>query len=540
MLGSPHPLANPRSALLVAVLAARCSPTSGREPPPPAELASAPAPLAVEPSAAAPPLLRAAPFDRIIRGGEVIDGLGLPRRRADVGVDAGTITYVGVLDERQTAREELDARGLVVTPGFIDLHSHADPFGSTSHLSAMGVTTVVLGQDGVSPEPSVGELLRRVERSAIGVNVATLVGHSTARAGGRSRSPSERSALVEAHVVRGLEDGAFGVSLGLEYDGARGADAGELGAALRPNRGCGVAMAHLRSEDDDAIEASLRELLTLGRETEVPVHVAHLKIVLGRGDARADEVLALLAEARAGGLRVTADLYPYDASFTTVAILFPPLARPPNEWADARRRHRAEILQHLRARVTARNGPGAMTFGPGRYEGRTLEEVALAETRPFEEVLFSIGPAGGEASYRVMDLGVVKRLARDPFVAFGTDGSRSSAHPRGHGTFARALGPWVRERGLYTLEEGVRKATSLSASVLGLTDRGVVAPGMAADLVVLDPEALTDRATFKAPHLEAAGVHHVLVNGAVVRKKERAVPSPGGGAALRSRCRERR
>jgi N-acyl-D-aspartate/D-glutamate deacylase len=497
------------------------------------------APTQTAPPEIEPPFRREAPFDLVIRGGDVIDGQGRPRRRADLGIDGGKIVTVGLLDEAQAARRELDARGLVVTPGFIDLHSHADPFSSTAHLAAMGVTTVVLGQDGVSPEPSVGELLARVDRSAIGVNVATLVGHSTARSGGRSRSGPGRAKLVEGRVATGLGEGAFGVSFGLEYDGARGADAEELRAALWPARGCGVAMAHLRSEDDDAIEASLRELVDLGRATAVPVHVAHLKVVLGEGEARAEEVLALLAGARAEGLRVTADLYPYDASYTTVAILFPSLARAPNDWPSARRRHRAEIADHLRARVTARNGPGAMTFGPGRYEGRTLEEVARAEDRPFEEVLLSVGPGGGEAAYRVMDPAVVRRLARDPFVAFGTDGSRTSAHPRAHGTFARALGPWVRDLELFTLEEAVRKATSLPASILGLEDRGVVAPGMAADLVVFDPAALADRATFQSPHEEAVGVRHVLVNGAIVRTDERAAPSPRGGAALRSRCRAR-
>jgi N-acyl-D-amino-acid deacylase len=519
-----------------ALVAVACAPTHLQEPLPSLESAEPSSSAPTVASAAPPPFLRATPFDRVLRGGEIIDGLGHPRRRADVGIDRGTITHVGVIDEAQSAREELDARGLVVTPGFIDLHSHADPFSNTKHLSAMGVTTVVLGQDGVSPEPSVGELLAKVDRSAIGVNVATLVGHSTARASGRGRSASDRAAVVERQVATALRDGAFGVSFGLEYDGARGADLAELEAALRPARDCGVGMAHLRSEDDDAVEASIDELLELGRRTKVPVHVAHLKVVLGEGAPRAEAILSRLERARGEGLRVTADLYPYDASYTTVAILFPSLARPPNTWADARRRHADTIREHLRARVTARNGPGAMTFGPGRYVGRTLEEVALSEGRPFEEVLLAIGPAGGEAAYRVMDPALVMRLARDPFVAFGTDGSRTSSHPRGHGTFARALGPWVREQHLYTLEEGVRKATSLAASILGVTDRGVVAVGMAADLVVFDPDVLTDRATFVSPHEEATGVHHVLVNGVLVRRSEKAVAAPRGGAALRSRC----
>jgi N-acyl-D-amino-acid deacylase len=264
-----------------ALVAVACAPTHLQEPLPSLESAEPSSSAPTVASAAPPPFLRATPFDRVLRGGEIIDGLGHPRRRADVGIDRGTITHVGVIDEAQSAREELDARGLVVTPGFIDLHSHADPFSNTKHLSAMGVTTVVLGQDGVSPEPSVGELLAKVDRSAIGVNVATLVGHSTARASGRGRS------VVERQVATALRDGAFGVSFGLEYDGARGADLAELEAALRPARDCGVGMAHLRSEDDDAVEASIDELLELGRRTKVPVHVAHLKVVLGEGAPRA-------------------------------------------------------------------------------------------------------------------------------------------------------------------------------------------------------------------------------------------------------------
>ncbi len=273
-------------------------------------------------------------------------------------------------------------------------------------------------------------------------------------------------------------------------------------------------MSHLRSEDDDAIEASLAELFDQCRGSGAGAHVSHLKIVLGKGTGRARRILALLDAERKRGTRVTADIYPYTASFTTIGILFPPFAKPPNDYHDANAKRHRELLDFLHARVVKRNGPGAMTFGSGDHNGQTLEAAARAEGKPFEELLADLGPNGASASYRVMDETVVSTLFQDPFVMIGTDGGGGGPHPRGHGSFARVIRELVRAEGLVPLEEAVRKMTRLPAETLGWTDeRGTIAAGLAADLAIFDPAAVKDNASYEQPHRMATGMRYVLVNG---------------------------
>lgn len=507
-----------------------------RPPAPNAAVASARSAPAEPPASAA--FSRKEPVDVWIHGGEIVDGSGAARRKADVVIVGDTIVHVGAVALDQAARTTLDATGRVVTPGFIDLHAHTDPLGRVDHLLAMGVTTIVVGQDGDSPASRVGAYLSEVEAARPRLNVATLVGHGTIRARILDKAESTPSdvelSAMAARVDEALDEGAFGLSLGLEYDAGKPADARELRALIAPvGRRGAVVMSHLRSEDDASIDAAIDELLLPCRETGARAHISHLKIVLGRGEARAAALLEKLAVARREGVRVSADLYPYTASYTTIGILFPDFARPPNAYAKAKRKRREELARHLRERVTARNGPSATVFGTGRYEGRSLEEVATAERRAFEDVLIDLGPTGASATYYVMDEAVMRALMRDPFVSFGTDGAAAGAHPRGRGTFARAVGRYVRDERVLTLEEAVHKASVLAAESLGLRDRGSLAAGMAADLVVLDPATLVDRADFAHPERKAEGVDAVVVGGQVAWLDGRTTDARGGHALRR-------
>ena len=248
-----------------------------------------------------PPFFRTKPATLLVRGGVVHTGRGGSGTRADVVVDDGFITWIGEVRADQPADRTLDATGLVVAPGFIDLHSHTDPEGSLNHLLAMGVTTIVLGQDGESPKEGVAGFLRSYKRGA-GVNVSTLAGHSTLRKQALALEPNNamrRRAHLAELVTSALAEGALGLSFGLEYDGARGTDQDELLACLAPlGAEKRVAMAHLRSEDDEAIEGSISEFIGACKGAGAHAHIAHLKVVLGKGEARAEEILNLLEKAR--------------------------------------------------------------------------------------------------------------------------------------------------------------------------------------------------------------------------------------------------
>ncbi|MEX2527248.1 MAG: amidohydrolase family protein [Gemmatimonadota bacterium] len=494
-------------------------------------------------------------YDWLIHGGMVVDGTGAPGRILDLLLKDGEIAWMGVVgQETVDVAHVLDATGLVVAPGFIDAHAHGDPVGSPAfrNFLAMGVTTIVLGQDGSSPPArGLAQHLEAADRAGPSVNVAYLAGHNTLRlesgVGFGTPDPAGLQALAGL-VATAMDAGAFGLSTGLEYDPGVRAGMDELVAAARPvaERG-GVVMSHMRNEDADAVEASLAELLEQGRRSGARVHASHLKVVLGHDPAQAQRMLSAMTDARAQGYLVTGDVYPYTASFTGLAILFPDWTRPPHDYAAVARARRAELLEHLRTRVEGRNGPEATLFGSGPYAGQTLADVARARNRPFEEILVELGPGGARAAYFVMDEGVMSTFLADPFVAVASDGSPGMAHPRGYGTFPLILQRWVQEERLLTLEEAVRKMTSLPASIVGLDipgtrpgppsgarrARGRISEGWAADLAIFRLDAVEATADFQEPHRLARGIRHVFVNGEPVWTDGEPVMGPGRGKALR-------
>jgi N-acyl-D-amino-acid deacylase len=495
------------------------------------------------------------PYQWAILGGEVIDGTGRPARRADLLIQGQRIAHIGIVDpDTLEIQDRYDATGKVLTPGFIDAHAHGAPLDNPqfSNFLAMGVTTILLGQDGGGPAAQgLSDHLDMVDEARPSVNVAYLLGHNSLRreSGVEYAPPSpEGSQAIAELVALGMDAGAFGISTGLEYDPGVQADLDELAAIAEPvgQRG-GVVMSHMRNEDEDQVEASVEELLEQGRRSGAHVHASHLKIVLGSDTTQAQRILDSMDQARQEGLRVTGDVYPYTASFTGVAILFPDWARPPNDYGAVVSQRRGELAEHLRTRVEGRNGPEATLFGAGELNGfgalagHTLAEVAEATERPFEEILIELGPGGARAAYFVMDERVMTTFLRDPHIVVSSDGSPTMAHPRGYGSFPLVIRAYAVESQLLPLEEVIRKMTGLTASIIGLDDpdrvelpRGVLRTGWAADIAVFEPGSLRDRARFDAPHILAEGMDGVWVGGQRAWDRAGPTPGPGRGRTLRA------
>ncbi len=478
---------------------------------------------------------RGGQYDLLIYNGQVLDGRDSVSRLTDILIRNDSILFIGKADTAAIVVEQvIDATGKYVTPGFIDTHAHGNPLETPGfeNFLAMGVTTICLGQDGESPEyENLRPWMEKVDSLGPGVNIALFAGHGTLRqlsgAGYKPEPEPAEMARMEALLADALAAGCFGMATGLEYTPGTYAGDEEL-AALARGVGArnGLIMSHIRNEDDDAIEASLQELLRQGRYCNV--QVSHLKVVYGKGEERAEQILALLEEARSkGDFSVTADIYPYTASYTGIGIVFPQWAKPPNNYEQVKRERREELLEFLRRKVMARNGPGATLFGTAPYAGKTLAEVAAEQGRPFEEVLLDIGPGGASGAYFVMDEALQGRLLEDPHVMICSDGSPTMHHPRGYGSFPKIIEQYVQQEQRFSLAEAVRKMTSLPARTLGLKNRGLLKAGYHADLLVFDPQKVKARATFSEPHQLAEGMEWVVVNGKLAFQNGQLVSRPG-------------
>jgi N-acyl-D-amino-acid deacylase len=461
----------------------------------------------------------------IIRGGTVIDGTGGPPILGDVVIDGDVVLHVGKVAGSVKATKVIDAEGKVVTPGFIDTHAHGDPTGHSRNFLAMGVTTICLGQDGRSPsDDRIRYWKKQVPNRKLAVNVMPFVGHGTIRSlakVGASKDPTPRQiARMTRMVRRELDDGAWGLTTGLEYTPGRLATREELVEIAKPvAEHDALVMSHMRSEDDDKVEDSVDELVAQGRGSGARVHVSHIKVVYGKGAARAEALLAKLQQARDSGVQITADIYPYNASYTTISILFPGWAKPPASFKRVKRERRDELAEFLRTKVTRRGGPEATLFGTKPFTGMTLKQVAAKMSKPFEDVLIdNIGLGGASAAYFVMDDELQSRLLLDPHVMIGTDGSSYSRHPRGSGTFAKVIAEHVVKRKSLSIVEAVRKMTGLPAHTLRLDEakRGLLKKGWAADVLVFDPAKMLDGATYEKPSRLASGMSWVILNGRVI------------------------
>jgi N-acyl-D-aspartate/D-glutamate deacylase len=471
-------------------------------------------------------------IDILIENGNVLDGLGNDAVAADVVVAGGKIVFIGDAtftedDLRTRVEKRIDAAGRIVAPGFIDLHSHGDPLATPEfeNFLAMGVTTISLGQDGSSPDVvPLSDWLSEVAAKGIGPNIAMFVGHGTLRneSGiGLAALPDPADMERMLTILDDALDYTFGLSTGLEYNPGLNAKTDELRALAKVvGQNDRMIMSHVRNEDDDQIEASIAELLEQGEDARV--HISHLKSVYGNGTDRADEILGILAEARAAGVEITADMYPYSASYTGIDIVFPVWAKTEEQFEVAKVERRDELANYLRDRVNRRNGPEATLLGTDPYTGKTLADLAHEMEMPFEDVLIDvIGPQGASGAYFVMNDALQARIFQDPFVGVCSDGSPTGFHPRGHGTFAKIIETYVMNKRLVALPDAVRKMTSFAAGVLGISDRGTVQVNMKADLIVFDPAKVRETATYPHPFQFADGFDVVIVNGEVAREDGR-------------------
>jgi len=468
----------------------------------------------------------------IITNALIIDGTAGDRFDADLLIRNGIIEKIGTVEsDRYENATVIDAAGRVVAPGFIDLHSHGNPLDTPefNNFLSMGVTTISLGQDGRSVAvEDVADWMRRVDEAGTGTNILHFKGHGTLRQ--LSDAPQDPG-LPESNLNEmtdllrsSMESGSFGMTTGLEYQFGRYTTMDELVALAEVVAEYdGVVMSHVRNEDDDQIEDSILELIEQGEKSGSKVHVSHIKIVYGNEPSRAVDVLQLLNNARERGVNITADVYPYAASFTGIGIVFPDWATE-GDYDEIVADRRDELAEYLRNRVKMRNGPEATLFGTAPWAGMTLNEVADSLNKPFEDVLIDdIGPRGASAAYFVMNENVMKRFLQDPYVMVSSDGSPTMRHPRGYGSFAKIIRKYVVEEELLTLEEAVHKMSGQSAELLGLSDpdkvetpRGMIKEGFAADLVIFDPQNVRDTADFENPHQLAEGFDWVLVNGVIV------------------------
>lgn len=462
-------------------------------------------------------------FDLLIRNGEVLNGIDTISVKTDILIRGDEILYIGPVDTSKIKVDKtIHADGKYVTPGFIDTHAHGDPLETPefANFLAMGVTTICLGQDGDSPETEdLAGWMQRVNDTVPGVNIAMFAGHGTLRqlsGVGYEPDPSpEGLEKMKQLLQQAMDAGCFGMTTGLEYTPgiyARPPEMAELAKVVGANNG--LIMSHVRNEDNDQIEASLKELLEQGRYCNV--QVSHLKVVYGKGKDRAQEILELLFGGPERPFRVSADIYPYTASYTGIGIVFPQWAKPPNDYEKAARTRRTELLNFLHDKVMSRNGPEATLLGTPPYRGKTLKQVSDELNKPFEQVLLEdIGPGGASAAYFVMDDTLQTTLLADPRIMICSDGSPTMHHPRGYGSFAKIIEEYVLRQHLFSLREAVRKMTALPAETLGLKDRGTLQPGRKADLLIFDPAAIQAKADFAEPHALSRGFDRVIVNGQV-------------------------
>jgi N-acyl-D-amino-acid deacylase len=444
----------------------------------------------------------------------LVDGTGAPAVLADVRIADGVVVAVGELTP--VAGETIvDAAGLVLAPGFVDTHSHHDRDGDPHHpaVVSQGITTIVVGQDGGSRSP-LRDWFAELEAAPPAVNVAAFSGHGTLREAvlgtdyEREATADEIAAMAEL-LEADLAAGALGLSTGLEYDPGIYASTDEVVALARvARRWGGRYISHLRSEDR-ALEAAVDELLEIGERADIPVQITHMKLARRGLWGEAPRILAKLDAARARGIDVTADVYPYEYWSSSMTVLFP--------------ERNFDDPEAARYALTELVAPEEMIIGgfeaAPEYAGRTLAEVAaLREETPVEAymALIELSRRTGADEYvvaRSMTGEDIAAILAWPHANVCSDGSGPGAHPRGHGAFPRVLARYVREDGVIRLEEAVRKMTWLSAQHVGLGDRGLIAVGAPADLVLLDAETVADRATFEDPHRTSVGIVGTWVDG---------------------------
>ncbi|HEX8687867.1 MAG TPA: D-aminoacylase, partial [Pyrinomonadaceae bacterium] len=515
--------------------------------------------FALSPARPAPSARAAEPaYDLVITNARVVDGTGNPWFRADVAVKDGRVARVGRVQPSE-ARRHIDAKNQILAPGFIDVHTHVEnvyDLPDAENFTRMGVTTLVTGNCGGSAI-DVGQFLGQIKEKPLAVNLATLVGHNTVRRevfGQADRPPTpEELERMKALVERAMRDGAVGLSTGLYYVPGAYAKTDEVVELARvAARHGGLYATHMRDEGGRVVE-SVKESIEIGERAGLPVEISHFKISNKKLWGQTAATIGLVREARGRGVQVTVDQYAYTASSTSLDSRLPSWllegGREAGKTRLADKATRARVVNDMKdslKRSGFKDFSYAVVAGYApnpAFNGKSIAEITrLARGKKdvesqVEQILEMYSAGGAQMVYHSMSEEDVRRILREPFTMVASDSGvrrfgEGVPHPRGYGNNARVLGTYVRELRLVTLEDAVRKMTSLPAQTFGLRDRGLVREGMAADLVVFDEREVSDRATFEQPHQYPTGVSHVLVNGVAVISDGRATGARPG-AALR-------
>jgi N-acyl-D-amino-acid deacylase len=513
-------------------------------------------------------------YDLVIRHGTLYDGTGTAGVRQDLAATGDRIVALGNL-ERARGRQEIDATGLAVAPGFINMLSHSETSliadGRSQGDLRQGVTLEVFGESSMGPLSeqmkkdqterqgdikfdiawtTLGEYLDYLAARGISSNVASFVSAATVRAneiGLDNRPPTaEELERMRGHVRRAMDEGAMGLTSALIYIPGVFAKTGELVELAKvASQSGGMYISHMRSEGDRLLEA-IDEVLTIAREAHIRAEIYHLKAAMQSNWNKLGDAIAKIEAAQKAGLEITADMYTYTAGSTGLDAAMPPWVQEGGYKAWAARLQDPKIRERVRREMTTRasdwenlllgaGGEGTLLVGFKNEAlrpnaGKTLAEVARLRGRSVQDTAMDLVVEDGsrvQVVYFLMSEDNVRRQIRLPWVSFGSDASsmtaggvfvKTSTHPRAYGNFARLLGKYVRDEHVIPLGEAIRKLTSFPAATLRIKERGRLAPGYFADVVIFDPEAISDRSTYEKPHQYATGVRHVWVNGVQVLK----------------------
>lgn len=469
-------------------------------------------------------------FDTILRNGTVYDGTGAEPYQADIGIIDDTIAFIGDLSNA-IASNEVNAQGNCVAPGFIDTHSHhtGELFSHRDVPAAVsqGITTIIAGQDGFSSFP-LSAFYQKIKDTPVAVNIASCCGHNTLRNSilekdfARPATPEEIDKMKEM-LNEDLQAGALGLSTGLEYDPGLYSTKDEVLALARVlTKYKGRYMSHIRSEDRYFWNA-IHEIITIGKEAGVPVQISHIKLAMHSNWGKADSLIALLDMARKDGIDITSDIYPYAYWHSTIKVLF-----PDHNFTDEKE------AKFILSEITLPEDIiiSSLEIHP-EYEGKSLMDIARMENKTPARMLVELikrinawekindRDARDNILATSMNEDDIKKLMKWPQANICSDGSSSGGHPRGFGAFTRVLGHYVREEKTLSWQEAIYKMTGLSAKQLGIKNRGIVKQGYFADLVLFNPETVTDRSTIAEPQRISDGMEQVWVNGRIVYQNKK-------------------
>ncbi len=502
---------------------------------------------------------QAVTYDLVVTNARIVDGSGNPWFRADVAIKGGRIVRIGRIAP-EVATKSIDAKGQILAPGFIDVHTHVESIynlPAAENFVRMGVTSLITGNCG-SSTTDVGQFLGRIEQKPLAVNLGTLVGHGSVRSkvlGLVDRGPTaDELKQMEGVVEQAMKEGAVGLSTGLIYVPGTFAKTDEIVALARvAGRFGGVYATHMRNEGDKVADA-IRESIQIGEEAGLPVEISHFKISNKKLWGQTPMTLGLVREARARGVTVTVDQYAYTASSTSLSARMPSWLHA-GGFEEAKKRladkaTRERVISDMKEALK-RSGfkdysfAVVASYSPDKsFNGKSIAEITKEVrnkkdvTSQIEQIIEMYEAGGAGMIYHGMSEDDVKRIMQEPFTMIASDsGVRqvddSVPHPRGYGNNARVLGRYVREMKLISLEDAIRKMTSLPAQTFGLRDRGMIREGFAADIVIFDENTIADQATFDKPHQYPLGISYVVVNGTVVLSNNQMTEARPGVALRR-------